>query len=205
MSINVTRTIPIIPKNIIVQNWWKNLGDAKAPEYFIPVNDGGRLKIIPGKPNPHGVWLVVNNKVVINGNKIANRKKVISRGRVGREKTLFQAYQNKNSPSARNMLKNLTNLKMNQRVAVKQMIHEIIRERNAAMKNANWKVRAGLAPANPNGNAKHANTIKFWKWISSHINTGRLGSPRTLRTPRTTTTSPARSRTVARPPNAWNN
>lgn len=203
MTSNVSRALPNKGRNIVSKNWWQNIGQVTAPEYFIPVNSGGRLKIVPGKPNPHGVWLVVNNKVVINGNKIANRKKVISRGRTSREKTLFQAYQNGNSASARNMLKNLINLKMNQRIAVKHMIHEIIRERNIAMKNANWKVRAGLARVNTNTNTKHANTILFWKWISSQINTGRLGSPSALRAPRTNSKSPVRATSRVR--NAWNN
>ncbi len=214
MNVNVTTRIPNKPHGLKTNNWWINIGKKAPPGYFIPVNNGGRLKIVPGKPNPHGVWLVVNNRVILNGNKIANRKKVISSGTSRpREKTLFQAWQNRNSASARNMIRNLTSLKMDQRIAVKQMIHEIIRERNAAMKNANWKMQVGIGRNNALVTSRHQMTIDFWKWISAQINTGRLASPRVLRTPRTTSSSASRSRSRGRstatravpPPNAWNN
>jgi hypothetical protein len=111
------------------------------------------------------------------------------------------------------MIRNLMSLKMDQRIAVKQMIHEIIRERNAAMKNANWKMQVGIGRNNALVTSRHQMTIDFWKWISAQINTGRLASPRVLRTPRTTSSSASRSRSRGRstatravpPPNAWNN
>lgn len=214
MNVNVTNRIPNRPRGLQSESWWKNLGKKIPPGYFIPVNNGGRLKIIPGKPDPHGVWLVVNNRVILNGNKIANRKKIISSGTRAREKTLFQAWQNGNAAAARNMISNLTSLKMDQRVAVKQMINEIIRERKAAMKNANWKTKVGVGRTNEGVTLRHKMTIDFWQWISGQINTGRAATAAPLRAPRTNSSSPPRSKSrprgrsgtrAARPPNAWNN
>ena len=130
---------PNKPRNLLVREWW-SVFNAAAPRFYIPVNTGARYKIIPGKPDPHGVWLVLNNRVALRGNSIADRSKIIR----GVPKTMFQAWQNKQFNLARGMMKNLTGLNMNKRIAAKHMIQEILKARRVAMNNANWKVRAGL-------------------------------------------------------------
>jgi hypothetical protein len=209
-NVNVTVGLPTPARGVSAQNWWRNLGVKYPPGYYIPVNNSGRLKIVPGRPDPHGVWLVVNNRIVINGNKISSRTKRV--GNPARLKTLFHAWKNGNRANAMTMIQNLRHLKMNQRVGVKQMINEIIRERGAAMKNAAWKASAGISRLNVNSNNRHRMTIDFWKWISNQINTGPLARAANLRAPRTNSASPARTRSRGRsaartvlPPNAWNN
>lgn len=190
---------PNKPRNLLVREWW-SVFNAAAPRFYIPVNTGARYKIVPGKPDPHGVWLVLNNRVALRGNSIADRSKIIR----GVPKTMFQAWQNKNFELARSMMKNLTGLNMNKRIAAKHMIHEILKARRVAMNNANWKVRAGLKGLNANSVEKHQKTINFWNWVGRQVNTaGRANAPLSKSPVR----AASRGRSAARrpsPPNAWN-
>lgn len=192
---------PTKPKNLLVREWWSAFNKA-APKFYIPVNSGARYKIVPGKPDPHGVWLVLNNKVALRGNSISNRSKIIR----GVPKTMFQAWQNQQFELARNMMKNIMGLNMNKRIAAKHMIHEIIKARRIAMNNSNWKVRAGIKGLNANSVNKHQKTINFWSWVGRQVNTaGRANAP--LNKSPVRARSRSRSRSAARrpsPPNAWN-
>ena len=189
---------PNKPRNLLVREWW-SVFNAVAPRFYIPVNSGARYKIVPGKPDPHGVWLVLNNRVALRGNSIANRSKIIR----GVPKTMFQAWQNKQFDLARGMMKNITGLNMNKRIAAKHMIHEILKARRVAMNNANWKVRAGLKGLNANSVEKHQKTINFWNWVGRQVNTGgRANAPLSKSPVRVS----SRGRSTARRsvPNAWN-
>ena len=190
---------PTKPRNLAVSEWWRVFNGPTPPEYYIPVNTGARYKIVRGKPDPHGVWLVLNNRVALRGNSISNRVKLIR----GTPKTMFQLWQNKQFNVARAMMGNVTGLNMNKRIAAKRMVQEILKSRRIAMNNANWKVRAGIKGLNANSIEKHQRTINFWNWVGRQINTGGRANAPLNKSP-VRAVSRGRSTVGRAVPNAWN-